>query len=166
VPQSLGMVVDPISTSVSGISICPCISSDGQHLSTAVVIDNSFPMDPLSDHKLYFFCFLIVIIFFLRFYSSSNGFMTYEILLHHFEKNIFPEIHKRQLEFATVETPIPYALLLPDGCATRRNKEVWEKAAALNIDVFILPAHTSHLVQPLDRNPFSVLKRLDNIFLY
>jgi hypothetical protein len=88
--------------------------------------------------------------------------MNYSVMEKHFTTVIFPSIRKRQLQFASDSTRPPPALLLLDGHPTRRKRELWEKAAKLNIDVIVLPAHASHLVQPLDKNPFSALKRCVN----
>jgi hypothetical protein len=35
---------------ISGISICPCVAADGQHLPTAIIVDKSFNLDALNDH--------------------------------------------------------------------------------------------------------------------
>jgi hypothetical protein len=145
------------------MSIRPCISADGEHLPTAIIFDKRFDITPLSDHKPSDFVYVIIIcfnyLFSFRFYSTENGFVTYTIIEKHFKDVLFPAIHRRQLDFATDANPVPPALLLLDGHPTRRKKELWEVAAGLNIDVFILPCHSSHLVQPLDKNPFSALKR-------
>jgi hypothetical protein len=72
---------------------------------------------------------------------------------------IFPLINRRQKDFMGENKIIPKALILMDGHPTRRLKSLWETAAQYNIDVHIIPAHTSHLIQPLDRCVFSCLKR-------
>jgi hypothetical protein len=53
----------------------------------------------------------------------------------------------------------PRALLLLDGRSTRLAPDVWKAFAAAGIDVVCLPAHTSHLVQPLDRYVNAEFKR-------
>jgi hypothetical protein len=90
----------------------------------------------------------------------------------HFEEEIFPLIHKRQLDFLLPDGSKPRACIFLDGHPTRRLKKLWIHAVELKIDVHIMPSHTSHLIQPLDRCVFSCMKRyfvklLDNyIYIY
>jgi hypothetical protein len=72
---------------------------------------------------------------------------------------IFPAIEARRAEFPLKDGTLSRALLWVDGHATRRQTHIWKEAYKKGIDVHIFPAHTSHLLQPLDRCPFSVLKR-------
>jgi hypothetical protein len=44
-------VYEPPVNIMLGISICPCVASDGQHLSTAIILDKSFNLEVLNDHK-------------------------------------------------------------------------------------------------------------------
>jgi hypothetical protein len=81
------------------------------------------------------------------------------------EKEVFIKIHQRQLQFA-VEGEIPRARLFLDGHPTRRCKTLWKTAAAKRIDVHILPSHTSHLLQPLDRGVFGSMKRFFFFFFF
>jgi hypothetical protein len=85
--------------------------------------------------------------------------MNNKIMRTHFENIILPSIASRQRDFKMSNEEIPPAILFLDGHATRRNKQLWEDAGKMNIDIFIFPAHTSHLIQPLDKTPFSSLKR-------
>jgi hypothetical protein len=84
--------------------------------------------------------------------------MTYEIFKEYITKEVLPKIHSRQLQFKN-DGLIPRARLFLDGHPTRRCWSLWEEAAKLNIDVHVLPAHTSHLLQPLDRCVFACLKQ-------
>lgn len=77
----------------------------------------------------------------------------------HFMNVILPAINSRQKDFISSDGIIPRALLFLDGHATRRVIEIWKKANEYSIDVFVIPSHTSHLIQPLDRNPFAAVKR-------
>jgi hypothetical protein len=75
------------------------------------------------------------------------------------ENVILPKIHEHQKEYITESENIPKARLIMDGHSTRRQRMLWKKAFDLGIDVHILPAHTSHLIQPLDRSVFANMKR-------
>jgi hypothetical protein len=85
------------------------------------------------------------------------------IMSTHFKDVIFPLIRRRQQDFIEKDGIIPTALIIMDGHPTRRLKSLWEIASENNIDVHIIPAHTSHLIQPLDRCVFAALKRFDSI---
>ena len=50
-------------------------------------------------------------------------------------------------------------LLIVDGHSTRQNASLMKAFIDANIDVAILPAHTSHVTQPLDVCFFSIFKR-------
>ncbi|MDR2402006.1 MAG: hypothetical protein LBD32_00875 [Cytophagales bacterium] len=110
----------------------------------------------------FFFTYLYLQIIFLilfRFFSSENGYMTNEIMKTYFQNIVFPQIVLKQQRYACADNPNPPALILLDGHATRRMPLLWEKACACNIDVYVYPPHTTHLLQPLDKTPFSELKR-------
>lgn len=50
VPKKIEIVNQPPVNIISGISICPCVAADGQHLPTAIIVDKSFNLDALNDH--------------------------------------------------------------------------------------------------------------------
>jgi hypothetical protein len=77
----------------------------------------------------------------------------------HFSKILFPIIHQRQQQFLGSDGVLPRACVFLDGHATRRLINLWKEALALGIDIHIFPAHTSHLIQPLDRCVFASLKK-------
>ncbi|KAH7815378.1 uncharacterized protein MONOS_16454 [Monocercomonoides exilis] len=54
--------------------------------------------------------------------------------------------------------PIPPALIILDGHSSRQNLQLWLQFASENVDVVVIPAHTSHILQPLDLGPNAVLK--------
>jgi hypothetical protein len=125
---------------------------------------------PILGKFLFFFfhLFLLLLFFnFYRYYTSENGYITDLIMKKHFMDVLLPHINKRQEDFLLPGGMIPRALLFLDGHATRRIPEIWRKAYEYKIDTIILPSHTSHLLQPLDRNPFAALKKFCfNIFIY
>ena len=53
-------------------------------------------------------------------------------------------------------------LLLMDGNSTHIFVDLFECAKSMNIVIFILPAHTSHLLQPLDVTCFGSFQRMYN----
>jgi hypothetical protein len=50
-------------------------------------------------------------------------------------------------------------LLLLDGHSSRMNRELWEHFREEKIDVIVIPAHTSHILQPLDLGVNAEFKR-------
>ncbi len=79
---------------------------------------------------------------------SDNGWITSELFnlwfVHHF------------LPHAPASRPL---LLLLDRHSSHYTPSFIKKAAEEQIIIFCLPAHTSHATQPLDKGPFSPLKR-------
>jgi hypothetical protein len=61
VPVGVLSASQPSPFVTSGISICPCVSADGEHLKTALIFDKSFDLSPLEDHKPCSFLFVVVI---------------------------------------------------------------------------------------------------------
>jgi hypothetical protein len=52
------------------------------------------------------------------------------------------------------------ALFLCDSHSSRASPELWRELAKHNIDLLTLPAHTSHLLQPLDRGVNGAFKKI------
>jgi hypothetical protein len=116
-----------------------CIAADGSSLPPALILPSSIPKHFITRHKSPS----------VEFYQSESGFITSEIFQHHLLHIILPEIRSRQERFRD-GPEIPPALLLLDGHSTRLQRDIWEIFHASNVDVCILPAHTSHVLQPLD----------------
>jgi hypothetical protein len=51
------------------------------------------------------------------------------------------------------------ALLILDGHSSRLNRQLWEEFSKANVDVLVLPSHTSHRLQPLDCGVNAEFKR-------
>jgi hypothetical protein len=105
------------------------------------------------------FYLLLYFILFCRYYKTLTGYISGDIFEDYFRNVIFPGIEKRQSDFTLPNGTVPRARVVIDGHATRRRRELWRDANNKNIDVHIIPAHTSHLVQPLDRCVFAAMKR-------
>ncbi|KAJ6235782.1 protein derived from transposon [Anaeramoeba flamelloides] len=83
---------------------------------------------------------------------SASGWITKEIF-HNWVRDIFiPLINERRND-----QNIP-VLLVPDGHSSRLDLDSLESLAKVNIQVAVIPAHSSHITQPLDRTTFSVFK--------
>ena len=80
-----------------------------------------------------------------KYTRSKNGWSTSETFLDFFVSHF--------LEHVT-----PPALLMYDGHATHITASVIEKAREAGVILFVLPPHTSHLLQPLDVGVFGPFK--------
>ncbi|KAJ6248922.1 tigger transposable element-derived protein [Anaeramoeba flamelloides] len=88
----------------------------------------------------------------LCFTHGPKGWITKEIF-HNWVRDIFiPLINERRND-----QNIPVLLVL-DGHSSRLDLDSLESLAKANIQVAVIPAHSSHITQPLDRTTFSVFK--------
>ena len=78
-----------------------------------------------------------------KFTTSPNGWVIYEIFQNHFL------VHETQR----------YLILLYDGHATHIILDVNDLARKDDVHMFILPPHSSHILQPLDVLVFSPFKK-------
>jgi hypothetical protein len=51
VPNNTESIFEPTPNAISGISICPCISADGEHLPTAIIFDSKFDFEIINGYK-------------------------------------------------------------------------------------------------------------------
>ena len=78
---------------------------------------------------------------------SSNGWMDTELFKYWFMDHF--------LKYVPSSRPL---LLLMDGHSFHYYPEMIRTVAAEGVVLFTLPAHTTHLCQPLDKGPFAPLK--------
>lgn len=83
----------------------------------------------------------------MTFAASKNGWISSEIFLNFLKNNLVPALPE--------DRPV---LLIYDGHATHVTDDVIDFAKSQNIEILKLPAHTSHLLQPLDLSVFKSLK--------
>lgn len=83
----------------------------------------------------------------MTFAASKNGWINCEIFINFLKNNLVPAL--------TDERPV---LIIYDGHATHVTEEVIAFAKAQNMEILKLPAHTSHLLQPLDLSVFKSVK--------
>lgn len=122
---------------VRGAKHVPCISK-GQHEKVTVVACASAARKSLPPMFIF---------------KNPNGRVPYrvqEVWLDR-QRFLFEVVSRRVLERP--------ALLIIDGHKAHVTLDVIELAARNNILVFCLPAHASHLLQPLDLSLFGLLKK-------
>lgn len=88
--------------------------------------------------------------------GQKNGWISKDIFAQYCEEVLIPAFRRRR---KNLDHPNKRGLLIVDGHSSRINPDLWKLFRAENIDVVILPAHTSHITQPLDLCVFSLFKR-------
>jgi hypothetical protein len=137
------------SSLISKCTVCLVICADSSHLSPSLILPSSIPKPMFEDFRSPS----------LRIFQTESGYTTMKIFQEYMEDVILPQILERKRFFSKGES-LPPALLFLDGHCSRRNKALWEKYSLSGVDVCILPAHTSHFLQPLDLGINGYLKRL------
>lgn len=59
-PTSVANVSVPQINVITGISICPCVVADGEHLPTAIICDETYNISSLTNHKSTDFRFFFI----------------------------------------------------------------------------------------------------------
>jgi hypothetical protein len=118
------------------ITLVFCVAADGEHLKPALIL-------PLKEFPLS--CADIADRF--HWAGQSAGWMTAEIFKNWVMKAFIPHVNARRV---ALNRPNERALLILDSHESRRCPEALEVLSDANIDVFTLPSHTSHILQPLD----------------
>ena len=88
--------------------------------------------------------------------GSPSGYMTSELMLIWLNKIFLPEINFRRRGMNNLKAT---AGLILDGHSSHINEETIELFKKNNVEYFLLPPHSSHLTQPLDRLIFSNFKK-------
>jgi hypothetical protein len=84
--------------------------------------------------------------------ASPTGWITKEIFLE------YGQTFVKFLKDQKLMDHLPHVIVMDNHHSHTFNIEFLELMKANNIHVFGLPSHTSHILQPLDKVPFSVLK--------
>jgi hypothetical protein len=132
---------------ITKCTACLCIAADGSSLPSALIIPSTLPSDIISEYKSPY----------LDIHQTPTGFINSNIFKKHFLTCILPEIARRQKRYSRSSQLLP-ALIFLDGHSSRRQFRIWNVFRKHNVDVCILPSHTSHILQPLDCGVNSQLK--------
>ena len=81
---------------------------------------------------------------------SDSGWSNYQVFKQYLEGHFLPSLARDENQ---------HILLIFDGHSSHISKLLIERAASKNIVLFVLPAHTSHVLQPLDVGIFGPFKR-------
>ena len=154
VPESYNKEVTyPINKEEKRITFLGCISGSGDYLKPLIITSRkTAPLHLLAAN----------VIQKIKLGHSESGFINEKLFMEWFE-DVFL-VHIRRLRQEThYDGP---AVLFLDGATAHAYEKLTEKCAENNIKVFLFPAHSSHLVQPLDLVVFHVHKsyiRRDNV---
>jgi hypothetical protein len=113
------------------------MTADGGHLPSTLTLPNNYDLKSLSKFRDEPFVIL----------QSARGWWEKDLFEYEMRNIIIPYV-KRMQDKAT-EGESTRALLILDGHASRQNLALWKEFAELGIDVVTLPAHTSHILPPL-----------------
>eukprot|EP00727_Mastigamoeba_balamuthi_P002910 m51a1_g12616 hypothetical protein (177) ;mRNA; f:417-2898 len=89
--------------------------------------------------------------------GSSKGWMNHKVFLSWVTESFIPKIHRCRVENGTPDAP---ALLLSDNHNSRANSAALRALQKAHIDVQMLPAHTFHILQPLDQEVNLIYKKV------
>ena len=89
--------------------------------------------------------------------GSEKGYITSELMMTWINQIFLPEVNKRRL---AMKKPKAKCLLILDGHSSHVNEKLTEIFKRNNIYHILLPPHSSHLIQPLDRLIFGNWKKV------
>ena len=89
--------------------------------------------------------------------GSEKGYITRELMMTWINQIFLPEVNKRRL---AMKKPKAKCLLILDGHSSHVNEKLTEIFKRNNIYHILLPPHSSHLTQPLDRLIFGNWKNI------
>jgi hypothetical protein len=125
----------PAPLTLSSSSCVFSIASDGTSYPTVILISKkNIPEEFIQTENLRFLC-------------TENGWMHQSTLEIMFEDILIPAIVKRRIISGDSSDP---ALIVLDGHSSRHSAKLYCLCMENNIDLLTIPAHTSHIVQPLD----------------
>ena len=129
---------------VMHITLVMCLCADGFPIPTTAILPlKHFPKDLQHQHDL--FCWS----------GSESGWINEEIFEKWVEQVFVPVLNIKRLVYGKPNEP---ALLWLDGHSTRSSVKASAALAAANVVCVTIPAHTSHILQPLDCGVFRTFK--------
>ncbi len=130
------------------ITLALCVSADGSHLKTLCIL----PLVNLPDFKSMNAGELEE-----KFMYSGQpaGWENAEIFQLWIEQCFVPTVERIRQQFGTGESP---ALLIVDGHGSRDNPDIEKLLKQHDIDMLVIPAHSSHILQPLDLTVTGIFK--------
>lgn len=128
------------------ITFALCVSASGGYVQPLCILPLK-TLPHLEEEILQFFAIS----------GQENGFISNEIWHQWVEKVLIPHINRLRQQHNIPNQP---ALLIVDSHSTRKHEPTIRLFEAHNIIVFILPAHSSTILQPLDLSCNKEFKRV------
>ena len=138
-----------VKNEIGHLTFIPTISASGYSLRTMVIIQNKTLNGDLLKYGYPNAEDALVC-------SSSSGYITSDLFLEYVKKILIPEINARRIKNNRIWGN---AVLIMDGARPHSNVEALNLLKINNITLQLLPPHSSHILQPLDKLIFSVWKR-------
>lgn len=91
----------------------------------------------------------------MKIYSTTNAFITRNVFESYFGDVVFPYITKIRSQIGSTNEP---AIIIYDGLKGHLSDHIFSQAATFNVNIIVLPSHSSHILQPLDQGFFRSLK--------
>lgn len=125
------------------VTLVACISKDGTDVPSAYILPTYLDPDKIKEiHGLQG----------IKYFYQRSGFMTNELMRSWLVHVFIPHVNTIR------RSRDQHALLICDAHVSRHNANVWDVLKANNIDMLVLPAHVTSVVQPLDVGIFAKYK--------
>lgn len=129
------------------LTLVGCVCADNTAMKPLIILDIKTAPPAFLTYDLLSKAFIS---------GSETGWINGEIYSSWVKDCFLPFLHEKREH---LRMPMAPAILLLDGHSTRFNKDVLEQLVANRVKVAIIPAHSSHLMQPLDLCPFGEFKK-------
>ena len=134
------------------ITLGVTIFADGTHLDHLLIYPNKFvPQEVRGANAAFFQGYSIA--------GQDSGWISKELFAQHCRSVVIPAFEKRMEAARKLGIQNPTGIFIVDGHSSRLNSELINDFRNRGIIVLVLPAHTSHLLQPLDLRVFGVFKQ-------
>ncbi len=138
VPRDWGSAPTTVPDSrIKHVTMIFCICADGSHLPSCAILPDLKYLPPELD----------AVIDSLAWSSSDSGWITDEIYEQWVENVFIPFVNAKRSILDVASAP---AVLWLDGHGSRSSAKARTALLAHNIFVIVIPAHTSHILAPLD----------------
>lgn len=127
------------------LTLVICVSAAGEHMIPAIIT----PRESVGEAMAMAFPEA-------AWMHQSNGWMDRGNFVLWATQRFLPHVESIR---AAIRQPEAAALLVTDGHTSRESSVFLEAMARAHVDVVCLPAHSSHILQPLDLTVFGALKR-------
>lgn len=138
-----------VETEIPHVSLMPLIVASGEILHSLLMVANESLRLDVPEHSMLFAKKMVCAV------ATPNGFITQEVLFRWMSQDAIPAINAHRLQHGLKDESF---YLLLDGHKSHVSVELVALASSAKIILVYFPAHSSHIIQPLDRGFFHSLK--------